>query len=504
MKRIVIIGGGIGGLATAGILASRGYKIDLYEARDQFGGRMGLLEHNGFRFDTGPSWYLMPDVYEHFFRLVGSTAGKELKLKRLTPAYRIFAESADAPITIYGDESRDGATFESREAGSSKKLTRYLDSAERTYRLSLKHFLYTDFRKPLDLMSLEFLPYGPTMLKKAYQSLDKHVSTLFKDPVLKQILEYPAVFLGGSPFTIPSIYHLMSYLDFRQGVFYPEGGMYSVTEAAVRLAKKHGAQLHLNKAVKRILVEQGSASAVELMDGTIVTADIVVSNSDLEYTQRQLLPEQYQDYPSKFWQKSQAGPSALLMYLEVEGALPELEHHNLFFVKEWKQNFTTVLDGKAWPKRASMYVSKPGQTDATAAPKGYENLFVLVPLQANTAIVPKDLEARADSFIDQFAKQAGIVNLKQRIHYRRLFQPEDFEREYHSWNGTALGLSHTFRQSSLFRPATKSKKVRGLYYVGANVQPGVGVPMCLISAELVAKDILGVYAKGQLKESMHV
>lgn len=500
MKKVVIIGGGIGGLASAGLLAQRGFDVTLYESRSQLGGRMGLLTAEGFRFDTGPSWYLMPEVYDHFFHLLGSNAEQELHLQRLKPAYRVFSKAAEGPITIVGNEAKDSATFEAREPGAAVKLKSYLDSAEKTYNLALQNFLYTDFRQITTFLKPSVLANGPVMLRRMFQSMDGYISSQFTDPVLKQILEYPAVFLGGSPFDTPALYHLMSYLDFRQGVFYPKDGLYGVTEAAVRLARSHGASLQTGHSVKRIIVAAGHATGVELADGTIVTADIVISNGDLEATQRQLLPEGSRDYDASYWAKRQPGPSALLMYLGVSGSLPQLEHHNLFFVDSWRDNFDQIYRGTEWPLSTSMYVSKPTKTDTRLAPEGQENLFVLVPLPANLDIVPSDLDVWADRYLDQIAEQADIPDLRQRITYRKLFGPSEFAAEFGSWHGSALGLSHTLAQSALFRPATKSRRVKNLYYVGANVQPGIGVPMCLISAEIITKDILGIKTSGPMDE----
>ncbi|MBC7708183.1 phytoene desaturase [Polaromonas sp.] len=498
-KTVVIIGGGIGGLATANLLARAGYGVKVYESRHQLGGRMGLLERDGFRFDTGPSWYLMPEVYDHYFSLLGTSAAEQLELTKLSPAYQVFLEAESKPIIITGDESIDAATFEAREAGAGKALSRYLDSAERTYYLSLKHFLYTTFDKPLSLAKPDVLRNGRAMMRAAFQPIDRFVSKYVHDLGLRQILEYPAVFLGSSPFTAPALYHLMSYLDFRQGVFYPQGGFYKVTEAFVALGESLGVEYYRDTAVKAIEVAGGKATGVRLMNDEVVAADTVISNADMHFTQTSLLPASAQDYPERYWEKRQAGPSALLMYLGVKGSLPQLRHHNLFFVQQWRQNFTDIFAAKDWPTPASIYVSKPSATDASVAPAGHENVFVLVPLPANPNLHAQDLDEFADIYLDQIAEQAGIPDLKSRIVSRQLFGPNDFANEYNAWNGTALGLSHELKQSALFRPKTRSKKTKNLYYVGANVQPGIGVPMCLISAELVYKQIVGNTSTGAVQ-----
>ena len=489
-KTAVIIGGGIGGLAAANLLAKSGYQVTVYESRTQLGGRMGLLEQDGFRFDTGPSWYLMPEVYDHYFNLLDTSAAKELRLTKLTPAYQVYFENEVGPVVITGDEATDAATFERRELGAGQALKRYLDSAEKTYHLSLKHFLYTTFEKPGSLLKPDIIRSGPAMLQAALRPIDSFVGKYVHDLGLRQILEYPAVFLGSSPFTAPALYHLMSYLDFRQGVFYPQGGLYSITEAFVALGTKLSVSYKIGQPVRSINVTNGRASGVTLASGETISADIVISNADLHFTQMQLLPDGYRDYPEKYWKKRQAGPSALLMYIGIKGALPQLKHHNLFFVQNWKQNFADIFEGQSWPTPASIYVSKPSASDPSVAPEGYENVFVLVPLPANPGLHANELENYADIYLDQIAEQAGIADLRSRIVTRVLYGPKDFETDLNAWRGTALGLSHELKQSALFRPKTRSKKVKNLYYVGANVQPGIGVPMCLISAELAHQQIM--------------
>lgn len=498
-KQVVVIGAGAGGLAVAGLLAKAGFKVTIYEANSDVGGRMGLYEADGFKFDTGPSWYLMPEVYEHYFNLFNKTAADYLDLMKLSPAYQVYFQEESGPIIITGDEAVDGQTFEEREVGAADALKRYLNSAEETYKLSLKYFLYHDFSHLHKLAKMDIIKHAPAMLRSATTSLDDHVQRYFTDPGLRQIIGYPAVFLGSSPYTAPSIYHLMSYLDFRQGVFYPKGGMYSVTQALRSNAEGQGVEIVLDSPVTSIVTNDGKATGIVLGDGNEITADIIVSNADLHFTQTELLAENDRDYPSKYWEEKEAGPSALLMYLGVEGELPTLKHHNLFFAENWKENFDNIFgENQQWPEPASMYVSMPSATDDSLAPIGHENLFILVPLPANVNLNHNRLHEFADSYINQLAVQAGIPDLRKRIVTEKIYGPKDFATELHAWKGTALGLSHTLKQSALFRPKTKSKKVKNLYYVGANVQPGVGVPMCLISAELIYKDLLGDHSLGPM------
>ena len=498
-RTVAIIGGGVGGLATANLLAKAGYKVTVYESRHQLGGRMGSFEQDGFTFDTGPSWYLMPEVYDHYYSLLGSSSKEQLDLVQLTPAYQVFLQDEKQPIVISGNETVDAQIFEAREPGSAKALKKYLDSAEKTYKLSMKHFLYTNFENPASLLKPDVIKNGYAMAKAALQSIDSFVNKYVHEPGLRQILEYPAVFLGSTPFSAPAIYHLMSYLDFRQGVFYPQGGLYKITESLTSLGKNLGVTYKLDMPVSKINYASGKVTGLQLLNGESIQADIVVSNADMHFTQTKLLAREVQDYPEKYWQKRQAGPSAMLLYLGISGDLAQLQHHNLFFVKNWEQNFNDIFAGLDWPTPASIYVCKPSATDNSVAPPNHENIFVLVPLPAKPDLHSEELTKYAEIYIDQIAEQAGVPDLKDRIVTKKIYGPADFKNDFNSWNGTALGLSHELRQSALFRPKTRSKKLDNLYYVGANVQPGIGVPMCLISAELVYKQVVGDKSNGPVK-----
>lgn len=226
-KQVIIVGAGIGGIATANLLAKAGYSVTVIEKNGRPGGRAGSMKKDGFTFDTGPSWYLMPEVFEHYFSLLGTAIDKELKLTRLSPAYKVFYENKD-PITITSNVEKDAATFESVEPGAGARLKSYVAKGETIYKLSLKHFLYTNFTSFRDFAKSDILRHSHTMTKLAFTPIDTYVSGFVRDRRLRQILEYPMVFLGSSPFSAPAIYSLMSALDFKEGVYYPHGGIYSV------------------------------------------------------------------------------------------------------------------------------------------------------------------------------------------------------------------------------------------------------------------------------------
>lgn len=520
VTRTIVIGGGVAGLATAGLLAREGHEVVLLEQLEHFGGRVGSVERNGFRFDTGPSWYLMPRVFDHFFELMGTSTAEQLDLRDLDPAYRVFSEPSPgvhrpAPVTIPRGRAHVLETFDHLEPGSAPKLDRYLASARRTTAMAEQFFLYNPFTRLRSLLNRDVLRSLPALAQLLTTPLDRYVARRFKHPVLRQILGYPAVFLGTDPSAAPALYHLMSALDLDEGVQYPMGGFARLVDRLEQLARDAGVTLTSGAEVLEITTHQSGrgsrsdATGVRWRDanGTIhhTAADVVVSTADLHHTETKLLRPEDQSYPEQWWKKKTSGPGAVLVLLGVRGELPELPHHSLFFTQDWQANFAAIFgDDPSIPNPASIYVCKPSATDPDVAPAGDENLFVLVPIPADPRIGgggPEGsgddlIEQVADAAIDQIALWSGIADLRERIVLRQTIGPADFARDYHSWRGGMLGPAHTLRQSAMFRPQNASKRVHGLYYAGATTAPGVGVPMCLISAELVLKRIRGDHQAG--------
>lgn len=360
---------------------------------------------------------------------------------------------------------------------------------------------------------------APKLAELLTRSLQSFVSQRFSDRRLQQVLGYPAVFLGSSPERTPAIYHLMSWLDLADGVRYPDGGFTTFVEALSRLAADNGVRLHTGTAATAILTRpradgrrgrraigrrRDEVVGVRVADGhgtqRDIAADIVVGAADLHHVETRLLPEHLQTFPQRWWDKATSGPGAVLAYLGVQGSLPELAHHSLFFTDDWTTNFDAIFESPThMPDPASLYVCRPSATDDSVAPADHENIFILVPSPPDPGLGhggidgagAPDIEKVVDQAVATIASWADIPDLAERIVVRRSVGPADFVDNVNSWSGGALGPAHTLRQSAFLRATNRSRKVEGLFYAGSSTRPGIGLPMCLISAELIRKRLKG-------------
>lgn len=489
-KKVVVIGAGIGGLGTAGLFAKKGYDVTVLEKNENLGGRANVFEANGFRFDMGPSWYLAPDLFEHFFELMGERVEDHLDLVRLSPSYRIFFNNDPKPLDIHSDIAIDSATFESIEPGSAEKLRAYLKQSEYQYEVATQHFMYKNYDTIFDFFNRRVMTEGQKL--SVFSKMHSFVSKFFKSKKLQQVMEYTMVFLGTSPYEAPALYNLMSHMDFNQGVFYPKGGFYELINALAAIAEKNGARLRTNSPVAEIVVHHGVTNGVRLESGEFIDAEIVISNADIQFTETKLLDEPWRTHREKYWKKRVMAPSAFIMYLGVNEKLPNLIHHNLLFSEDWRKNFDNIYKDPRLPDEPSLYICAPSVTDASVAPDGKENLFVLVPIASDLKISDEEKEAYSEKVLELIEGEMNLPGLREKIEYKRIYTVDDFSADYNAYKGTALGLAHTIWQTAIFRPKNQSKKVKNLFYVGAGVNPGIGTQICLISAELVYKRVHGI------------
>ncbi|MFB6150326.1 MAG: phytoene desaturase family protein [Haloarculaceae archaeon] len=535
-ESVVVVGGGIGGLSAACYLADAGADVTLLEKNDQLGGRASRLEREGFRFDMGPSWYLMPDVFERFFGHFGKAPEDYYGLERLDPHYRIFfkdggidtdgggspaasGESPGNPVDISPDRRKNRELFEAIEPGAGEAFDEYLATSERHYETAMEKFVYEDRSRLRDWVDLDVMLAAPVGLKLV-RSMQRHVERYFDDPKLQQIMQYTLVFLGGSPKSTPALYNIMSHVDFNLGVYYPvateggvtpgealaadaapggadpedgaiaaaEGGIGIVIDAVVALARERGVTFETGTEVTEV-TRRKDGFLVATADGTERHPDRVVVNADYAHAEQELLPGHERQYDAGYWDDRTYAPSAYLLYLGIEGDVPELAHHTLVLPDDWDPHFDRIFEDPAWPDDPAYYLCVPSKTDDSVAPDGHSNLFVLVPIAPGLDDDDAKRERFRDLVLDDVAANTG-VDLRDRIVVEEEFCVSEFVERYNATRGTALGLAHTLRQTALLRPPNRSSAVDGLYFTGSFTTPGIGVPMCLISGEHTAQALI--------------
>ncbi len=482
--KIAIIGAGFSGLSAASYLANQGMQVTVFEKNSLPGGRAGKIEESGFKFDKGPSWYWMPDVFDRFFEQFNRKTSDYYELQRLSPSYRVYFGKDDF-IDVPSDIGDLKALFESIESGSSEKLDRFLENARHKYELGMKRLVY----KP-SLSAWEYME--PWMLRELVsldftRSVSSYIRTLFTNPRLIQILEFPVIFLGATPQKLPALYTLMNYADLVLGSWYPMNGMYSVVEGFYKLALELGVNFKFNSPVTKIEVVEDEATGL-WCNNEFISFDFILGAADYHHIEKELLPSKYQSYSDKYWNTRELSPSALLFYIGIDRKL-DILHHNLFFDKDFKNHADQIYGNPSWPDDPSIYISCSSKTDANSAPAGSENLVVLIPVAPGLTDSPGTRDKYFRIVLDRFQSVTGI-DIRTNVVYMKSYANDDFITEYNSFKGNAYGLANTLRQTAIFKPSIKSKKVNNLFYSGQLTSPGPGVPPCIISGQVAATEIL--------------
>ena len=484
-KHIVVIGAGFGGLSAAALLAHRGWKVTVVEKNDEIGGRARLWKKDGFTFDMGPSWYLMPEVFDRYFGVLGERREDFYAIKPLDPYYRVFFGSGSRTsqtVDITPDLNRTLELFEGFEPGGAAKLRLYLDLAKYKYDTAMAEFLYREYRSVFDFFTRKMVVEGLRL--DIFKGLDSYVSKYFTDHRAKKLLEYAMVFLGTAPREAPGLYSIMSHVDMNLGVTFPDGGLGGVAFAFERLARSRGVEILTGHDVKSVITRNGKACGVETSQGEIA-ADAVLASADYHHVETDLLADGERRYSKRYWDRRVVAPSMFLIYLGIGKTLPAFEHHNLYFTDDWDGHFRKIFDEPAWPEDPCFYLSCITKTEKSMAPAGMENVFILVPVAPGLPDTDEIRNEYADQVL-RHVENVGGETLRDAVKVQRIFSHRDFTGDYNAYRGTALGLAHTLTQTAIFRPSHRSTKVKNLYFTGQYTHPGVGVPMVLIASEVAA------------------
>lgn len=484
----VVIGAGIGGIATAARLARNGYQVTVIEKTDKPGGRCNQIVRDGHRFDIGPTLFLMPEVFEETYAALGEKMSDHLDLRRIDPTYRVYFEDG-TNLALTADINHMQPQLEAIEPGSFNGFLRYMAEGNQHYRISLQKFVGRNFYNLFDYFSLANLPliFKLKALVKHYHNIGNY----FTDPRLKAAFTFQNMYLGLSPYEAPATYSLLQYTELADGVWFPIGGMYRIIETLTAIARKNGVQFHFNAPARQIQVQGNRATGVVLEDGRFLSADIVVANADLPYVYDQLLPDRKE---AQKLDKKKYTCSAIMFYWGVDKIYPQLAHHNVFLAGDYKASFDRIFNDFTLPDQPSFYVHAPARTDPAAAPTGQDTLMVLVPTGHLNEHSQQDWEALKQqaraSVLRRLAAEMDITDLEQHIKFEVSYTPVQWKEMYNLAKGAAFGLSHNFTQVGYLRPQNRHVQYKNLYFAGASTHPGTGLPIVLLSARLTSERIL--------------
>ncbi|NWJ50052.1 MAG: phytoene desaturase [Bacteroidetes bacterium] len=487
MKKVIVIGAGFSGIAAATHISLLDSEVIVFDNHSHPGGRARKFEKEGFTFDMGPSWYWMPDVFENHFKHFGRAVSDFYTLKRLDPSYQIYFSSTEKH-SIPAHLNQIFKLFEILEPYSSNALKQFLAEGQEKYKVAMSDFVF----KP----SLSIKEYFDLRLLKAafklhmFTAFSKYTSRFFKDSRVLKLLEFPILFLGGTGDQTPAMYSLMNYADMVLGTWYPMGGMFEIVSGMEKLAKEKHVLFKYNETVEKIVIKNGKATGI-ISNGVFYEADAIIASADYHYIEQNLIAPEFRKYSTKYWEKRKMSPSCLIFYIGVNKKIDGLEHHNLMFDTDFNKHAQQIYNTPSWPEDPAVYICAPSITDPTVAPKGYENLFVLIPLAAGLS----DNETEREKLYLNVMKRLEILtnqSILPNVIYKKSYAMNDFAKDYNAFKGNAYGLSNTLLQTAFLKPKMTNKKVSNLVYTGQLTVPGPGIPSSIISGNIAAQLIKNI------------
>lgn len=488
---VIVIGSGFAGMSAASFLAKSGAKVTVLERHNQPGGRARRLVAKGFTFDMGPSWYWMPDVFERYFNQFGKKVSDYYSLHRLDPSYRVYWPSGHWDLPADYNALRN--LFETVEPGSAAALDKVMDEAAYKYKVGIEKLVFKPGQQLSEFLDMDLVK-GLFKLD-VFTSVKKHFGKHFAHPKIRELMEFPVLFLGALAEKTPALYSLMNYADIKGGTWFPEQGMYAIVEGMHRLAESLGVRFCFGHRVEKIEAEGKSVKRVIILqengEQKIFEADVVVSGADYHHTETDLLPDDKRSYSEQYWDSRVMAPSCLLYYVGINKKIEGLQHHSLFFDVPFGPHAQAIYTNPTWPEKPLFYVSATSVTDGSQAPEGCENLFFLIPVA--TGLEGDDESLRKKYFeliLERFNARTGAAIMQEHIVFFRSYAIADFKNDYGAFKGNAYGLANTLLQTAVLKPACRSKKLTNLFYTGQLTVPGPGVPPSLISGEVVARQVL--------------
>ncbi len=488
-KNVIIIGAGPGGLASAILLAAAGVKVKILERLSGVGGRTSLIEKDGFKFDLGPTFFLYPRVLEEIFAAAGTSLKAEVEMVRLDPQYRIIF-GAGGEINATPDIARMEQQIATIAPGDAQGFRRFM--SENRGKLSrMEPCLETPFMGWQDLVNLRLLKMLPML--RPHQSLDAYLGRFFRDPRIRLAFSFQSKYLGMSPFRCPSLFSILSFLEYEYGVFHPLGGCAAVTAAMARVAERLGVEIRTDSPVEEVLFEGRRAVGVRTASGE-ERASAIVMNADFARAMKRLVPDRLRRrWTDRRIARKKFSCSTFMMYLGIEGTY-DLPHHSIHISADYERNLEEIETRHILSDDPSFYVQNASVTDPSLAPQGMSTLYVLAPVTHQHPNV--DWSREQPGFRAKLLKQlakAGFEGVEQRIRSEHIITPDDWDSKYEIHQGATFNLSHSLDQMLHLRPHNRFEDVDGMYLVGGGTHPGSGLPVIFesarISSRLLLKDL---------------
>lgn len=486
-RRAIIVGAGPGGLAISMLLAKAGLDVTVIEKQPRIGGRTSAIEADGFRFDVGPTFFLHPQILREIFQSVGRDLFKEVPMKRLDPQYRIVFGSG-GELNCTPDRSRMEAEISKFSRADAGQFRRFLEDN----RVKLEKFTpclqspFLGWRSMLQPRLLGVLPY-----LKPWKSLHSELAGYFKDPRIQLAFTFQSKYLGMSPFHCPSLFSILSFLEYEHGVWHPIGGCNQLTQAMARIAAELGVEIRAGEAVEQVQFEGRRAVGVRTNQGEY-PAEAVVLNADFARAMTRLIPASLRrKWTDKTIARKKYSCSTFMLYLGIEGACPDLAHHNIYLAEDYQGNLNDIEHVHRLTADPSFYLQNASVTDPTLTPPGHSTIYLLVPVSHMHENINWDQERSRfrQVAIRQLAK-AGLKDVESRIRFERVVTPADWESKLDVYKGATFNLAHNLTQMLHLRPQNRFEEFQRMYLVGGGTHPGSGLPTIFESARISARLLL--------------
>jgi phytoene desaturase len=487
-KSAVIIGAGIGGIATSVYLSRNGYNVSVYEKNSTPGGRCGQLVKDGHRFDLGATMLIMPGIYRKTFQTLGIPLFENDDITPLEDLYKIYFDNNDV-ISFSSDEAKMKLQLENIEPGSFKKSQKYVADGYEIFKIGINKLIGRNFYNIFQFVN--FRNIGMLIRLKTYISNYRYAARFFRNTHLRMAYTFQNIYVGQSPFDAPALFSMVPAAELTEGSFFPKGGMYTVVKKLLSAAEESGVHFYYSKPASRIKVKGKKAEAVIFEDGSEVTADIIVANADLPYVYRKLLPDRRK---SEKLDRMKYSCSAICYHWGLDKVYLQLGHHNVFLSDAFREGLDMIFKDKTVSDQPSFYIHAPARTDPSAAPENQDTLSFIVGSGHTDINKNQDWESisiKTRTALIKRLKQLGLEDIEEHIKFEICYTPDNWENVCNISRGSVFGsLSHDLLQMGYFRPHNQHSKYKNLFFVGGSTHPGNGIPNILISAKLTSERIL--------------